>query len=226
MLSFLPRLHNNNKPVCRNIRSASLDPNGSRFRLRLLDWLFAMVTGRLVSFPWHYCPISLDYWIDLRYIDVVKLLMLLGLSSSFLNPVSGTVSQLCDMERRSLSSSSYYGSQKGAGDSILIMSKSEGRIPIYSSWRRPVNSGYTWHDDPATPHIQVRRLCRVKSMKHAWNLPMELFPIPDTFQLGLCFEHNRRFHIHWVIIDSSSPDTFACRKELYHLDTVTSRRWI
>lgn len=68
-----------------------------------------------------------------------------------------------------------------------------------------------------TAHLQVRWLCRVKSMKHE--------PYPRSF--------SHTWHIPNVLNaapaddDFIVPDTFACRKELYdHIDTVASRLWI
>lgn len=108
------------------------------------------------------------------------------------------------MKRRSLSSSSYFvlarRDQKGAGDSILIMTQRVNVKPIYSDavksgdWIYIILDGDMIH---RTAHLQVRWLCRGKSMKHETYL--------DTFQLLNTIERSPEDDF----IESPSPDTFA-----------------
>ena len=125
MLSFLPRL-NNDRPGfqrCRNkdplVSIRMVRDSGLGFRLT-----FCNDIGRLVSFPWHYCPISSARWKEL-FIHRHRQKRLVGLCLStwffWIRSPDQMFGRFCDMERRSLSSSSYSGSQIGAGDSILIM---------------------------------------------------------------------------------------------------------
>ena len=45
-------------------------------------------------------------------------------------------------------------------------------------------------------------------------------------QGALCFQHNKTISLWYGHQATSHPDTFACRKELYHIDTVASPPWI
>lgn len=173
--------------------------SGWSFRLT-----FCNDIGRLVSFPY---PISSTCWIELLVPLIhrlVKLFMWLGWiwlrSTWFFNPVSGPTPL-----RWSVSFVTWNGDHSPLRSILARRKVPVTRYWLWHSkkmWRpnpdlqlacdalvTPVKSGdwiYIILDGVThcTAHLQVRWLCRVKSMKHELIQPI----LPDTFQLGLCFE--------------------------------------